>query len=153
MYDIIALGSKELSEIRVIAKEFNIPKVDKLEKQDLIYKILDYQALNPTPEILNKEKQDQVKPFRGRPRKELDAKSQEPRVPRESIVQRGPKESKQNIPAEEQNILPNTEPRLPREQRQPRDQHAPREPLAPRVQRPPREQRPQRENKPFRPYQ
>ena len=55
MYDIISLGSKELSEIQVIAKQFNIPRVEKLEKQDLIYKILDHQALNPTPEILSKE--------------------------------------------------------------------------------------------------
>jgi transcription termination factor Rho len=68
MYDIISLDGKDLSELREIGRQFNIPKVDKLEKQDLIYRILDHQALNPTQDILDEEKQ-QVKRFRGRPRK------------------------------------------------------------------------------------
>jgi len=68
MYDIISLDSKELSEIREIAKSMNIPKVDKQDKKDLIYKILDHQALNPTNDILDKEKKE-VKRGRGRPRK------------------------------------------------------------------------------------
>ena len=150
MYDIISLDSKELSEIRVIAKQFNIPKVDKLEKQDLIYKILDHQALNPTPEILSKEKQDQVKPFRGRPRKDQDAKPQEPREP---LPLREPKEQRPNLPVAEQKEQPKTEQPLPREQRPPRDQRPPRAPLPPREQRNPREQKNPRENKPLRPYQ
>lgn len=58
MYDIIELNSKLVSELRDIAKQLNIPKVDKLLKQDLIYKILDHQALNPTKEILQKEKKE-----------------------------------------------------------------------------------------------
>ncbi len=143
MYDIISLDSKELSEIRVIAKQFNIPKVDKLEKQDLIYKILDYQALNPTPEILDKEKQDQVKPFRGRPRKEQDSK---PQGPREPMAPRLPKEPRPVPPVAEQKEKPAVEVRLPRENRPHRDQRPPREPL------PPRENKNPRENKPFRPY-
>ncbi len=68
MYDIISLDSKDLSEIREIAKSMNIPKVDKLEKQELIYKILDHQALNPTQDIIANEKKD-VKRGRGRPPK------------------------------------------------------------------------------------
>ena len=157
MYDIISLDGKELSEIRVIAKQFNIPKVDKLEKQDLIYKILDHQALNPTPEILDQEKQELVKPFRGRPRKDQDAKPHEPREPREPRdpnavnVPRDPKTVTPAV-ATDKKEQPNTEQRLPREQRQPRDQRPPREPLPPREQRNPREQKNPRENKPFRPY-
>ncbi|MEI6455754.1 MAG: transcription termination factor Rho [bacterium] len=79
MYDIISLDGMELSEIRDIARRLNIPKVDRLEKQELIYKILDHQALNPTPEILSKEKTVERKPFRGRPRKNEDNKKKEPR--------------------------------------------------------------------------
>lgn len=56
MYDIIELNSKLVSDLRDIAKQLNIPKVDKLLKQDLIYQILDHQALNPSEEILKKEK-------------------------------------------------------------------------------------------------
>ncbi|MBW7847134.1 MAG: transcription termination factor Rho [Bacteroidales bacterium] len=49
MYDIVELNSKLVGELREIAKELNIPKVEKLLKQDLIYQILDQQALIPLP--------------------------------------------------------------------------------------------------------
>ena len=76
MYDIISLDSKELGELREIGRQLNIPKVDRLEKQELIYKILDHQALNPTQEILDQEK-NQVRRFRGRPKKNPDQPKQE----------------------------------------------------------------------------
>lgn len=47
MYDIIELNGKKVAELRDIAKELNIKKTDSLKKQDLIYKILDEQAINP----------------------------------------------------------------------------------------------------------
>lgn len=47
MYDIIELNSKRVTELRDIAKALNIPKTESLKKQDLIYKILDEQAVNP----------------------------------------------------------------------------------------------------------
>jgi len=77
MYDIISLDGMELSEIRNIARQLDIPKVDRLEKQELIYKILDHQALNPTQEILSQEKKTERKPFRGRPRKNIEGKKKE----------------------------------------------------------------------------
>ncbi|GAB1418269.1 transcription termination factor Rho [Bacteroidales bacterium] len=49
MYDIVELNSKLVGELREIAKELNVPKVEKLLKQDLIYQILDQQALIPLP--------------------------------------------------------------------------------------------------------
>lgn len=64
MYDIISLDNKELPEIKEIAKKLNIPKFDKLSKQDLIYKILDFQALNPGAEVLEEEKKASRKEFR-----------------------------------------------------------------------------------------
>jgi transcription termination factor Rho len=68
MYDIIELNSKLVAELKQIAKSLNIPKVDKLNKQDVIYKILDYQALNPSKETLEKEKKAVKRP-RARKRK------------------------------------------------------------------------------------
>ncbi len=68
MYDIVELNGKLVAELRQIAEEFKIPKTDKLLKKDLIYKILDYQALNPSPETLQLEKKVEIK-HRGRPRK------------------------------------------------------------------------------------
>ncbi len=47
MYDIASLNEKLLAELKEIAQELKIDSFDSLKKQDLIYKILDYQALNP----------------------------------------------------------------------------------------------------------
>jgi len=151
MYDIISLDSKELSEIRMIAKQFNIPKVDKLEKQDLIYKILDYQALNPTDDILSKEKQEQSKPFRGRPRKDQNDNRRGPQEAGLPVIPKEP--GSPEIQAEKKEQKDPAEQRPPREQHLPREQRLPRGPVAPKEQRPAREPRPPRENKPFRPFQ
>lgn len=56
MYDIIELNNKPIEELKVIARGLNIPKYDSLKKQDLVYQILDFQALNPSREMLEKEK-------------------------------------------------------------------------------------------------
>ena len=47
MYDILSLGEMLLPELRKIAEKFEIPHKG-LKKQDLTYKILDYQAINPS---------------------------------------------------------------------------------------------------------
>jgi len=46
MYDILELNKMLLPELREIAKSMNIKKVESLKKQELIYKILDQQAIN-----------------------------------------------------------------------------------------------------------
>ncbi|MGC8803081.1 MAG: Rho termination factor N-terminal domain-containing protein, partial [Bacteroidales bacterium] len=48
MYDIIELNEKQLSELQEIAQSLGITKVENLQKQDLIYKILDQQAIQAT---------------------------------------------------------------------------------------------------------
>lgn len=45
MYDILELNKKLLAELRDIAKELKIKRVESYRKQDLIYKILDQQAI------------------------------------------------------------------------------------------------------------
>ncbi len=45
MYDILELNKKLVPELREIAKELNIKKIESLKKQDLVYKILDTQAI------------------------------------------------------------------------------------------------------------
>ena len=42
-----------LSELKDIAKDLGIEKHEKLTKLDLIYKILDNQALNPSQEVVD----------------------------------------------------------------------------------------------------
>jgi len=48
MYDILELSNKLLPELRDIAKELKIKRPESLKKQDLIYKILDQQAIEAT---------------------------------------------------------------------------------------------------------
>lgn len=45
MYDILELNDKLLTDLRQIAKTLNIKRVESYKKQELIYKILDQQAL------------------------------------------------------------------------------------------------------------
>ena len=48
MYDILELNKKLVSELKDIAKQLKIKKIDSLKKEDLIYKILDQQAISAT---------------------------------------------------------------------------------------------------------
>ena len=69
MYDIIELNNKLVNELKDIATELNITKFDTLKKQDLIYKILDQQALNAsTIDIPEEKKEKRII----RPRKKTD---------------------------------------------------------------------------------
>jgi transcription termination factor Rho len=58
MYDIIELSRKLLPDLKDIAKELDIKKVESYKKQDLVYKILDTQA------ILASEKKPEERKFR-----------------------------------------------------------------------------------------
>jgi transcription termination factor Rho len=59
MYDILELNKKLLPELKEIAKQLNVKKADTLRKQDLIYKILDEQAIMAT-EAKKVEKKSEV---------------------------------------------------------------------------------------------
>ena len=53
MYDIAELNTKLVGELKEIAKELEVPRFDKLKKEDLVYQILDLQAVKKhenTPE-------------------------------------------------------------------------------------------------------
>lgn len=47
MYDIVELNSKKVAELKEIAKELKIKRIDSFKKQDLVYRILDEQAEKP----------------------------------------------------------------------------------------------------------
>ena len=46
MYDILELNKKLLPDLRDVAKELKIKRIESFKKQELIYKILDQQAIN-----------------------------------------------------------------------------------------------------------
>ncbi|MCB0837123.1 MAG: transcription termination factor Rho [Bacteroidetes bacterium] len=51
MYDIIELNNNDLAALQEIAKKLEVDNIDKLAKQDLIFKILDKQAIMPAAEV------------------------------------------------------------------------------------------------------
>ena len=60
MYDILELNKKLVSDLREIAKELKIKRVEAFKKQDLIYKILDQQAIvasDVEPKAKDKQKE------------------------------------------------------------------------------------------------
>lgn len=71
MYDILELNKKLLNDLRVIAKELDIKKVESFKKQDLVYQILDAQAIKASERKGNdaRNKDDEKRPSRGRPAK------------------------------------------------------------------------------------
>jgi len=58
MYDILALSEKLLPELRQIAKEMKIKRVESFKKQELIYKILDVQAETPMADVAPAKKEE-----------------------------------------------------------------------------------------------
>ena len=68
MYDILELNEKLLSDLRQIAKDLNVKRVESYKKKELIYKILDQQAMVATEEttpVEPKEKKPRVRVIRG----------------------------------------------------------------------------------------
>ena len=103
MYDILELNSKLVSELKVIAKSLDMKGIESLKKQELIYKILDHQALNPhlmksSKEANNSEKssvpqaesKDDSSRRRGRPKKKEKAEQ---------------KKDQQEVPKEDQQVV------------------------------------------------
>ncbi|MBK5203587.1 MAG: transcription termination factor Rho [Prolixibacteraceae bacterium] len=73
MYDIIELSKKLLPELKDIAKELKIKKIESFKKQDLIYKILDTQAI-----ISSERKNVNPNNKRVKPEKKFTSKKTEP---------------------------------------------------------------------------
>ncbi len=104
MYDILTLNDLLLSELREIARKFNIKGYEQLKKQDLIYKVLEHQAVS-TPA----QEDDDDKPRRGRKKPEkreekIETKA-EVKTPPKAEVKNQPKveaktEAKQEVVAE-----------------------------------------------------
>ena len=59
MYNIIQLNDKNVSELQQIAKELGLNKVDSLQKEELVYRILDEQAIkSATKKAADAEKKE-----------------------------------------------------------------------------------------------
>lgn len=85
MYDILELNNKKVAELREIGKNLKIKRVDSLRKRDLIYKILDEQAITATD--------DKKKPEAKKAGKKVRTDGKKPRRARISSPKSRTKES------------------------------------------------------------
>jgi transcription termination factor Rho len=94
MYDIIELNSKSAEELKEIAAKLNLENYKKLEKQELIYKILDYQALHPAPAVFQEAKAEPpVRKKRGRkPKQPQKPEAEAPAPEKTAPVKEAPAE-------------------------------------------------------------
>jgi len=95
MYDIAQLRSKKVAELREIATELKVTKVDKIKKADLVYRILDEQALVPNKEV-EKPKQKTTRT----PRKEKPTSS-DTKAPTKTPVKKDEKQTVKSVRSDE----------------------------------------------------
>lgn len=99
MYDILELNKKLLSDLREVAKELKIKRIESFKKQDLIYKILDQQAINASENKPSKP----TKPEREAPIKKKTApSSQKPRDFKKSRPIPPKKDMQTNAPSKQE---------------------------------------------------
>ncbi len=87
MYDILQLNDMLLPELQDIAEQLSLPGTKKLNKQELIYKILDGQAVKAS------EAKDEPKKKPGRPRKPITIKTSTANGTEEAEVMESSKET------------------------------------------------------------
>jgi transcription termination factor Rho len=80
MYKLEQLNTKKVNELKIIAKELNIPKFEKLKKQPLVYAILDHQAENIIEKSANKSKENSTEISKKDKLKKHSPKSKEKRI-------------------------------------------------------------------------
>ena len=113
MYDIIELNKKLVGELREIADKLEIKKADKLKKEDLIYQILDQQAINPKA-IVDVKKEANPQPKKPTPAASSNGAKSKPkrkRLPadKEPSLFKDEETSKSdntNVPKKEESIEP-----------------------------------------------
>ena len=93
MYNIEELNVRLLSELKEIAEELGVKNFKKLAKKDLVYKILDQQAITPENDLPEK-KPVENKPAENKPAEnKRDSKQPSPKIPKRENVTKG-KDSK-----------------------------------------------------------
>ncbi|MDA3891029.1 MAG: transcription termination factor Rho [Salinivirgaceae bacterium] len=91
MYDILELNKKLVPELKEIAKNLKVKKLETLRKQDLIYKILDQQAIDASktkkaPKKGSDDKTEMGKSIDENPRKRARTRSVKTEVKAEKVI-------------------------------------------------------------------
>ena len=77
MYDILELNKKLVNDLRTIARDLGVKKVESIKKQDLIYQILDQQAISNTSKNANPAKTEKQKIRVKRPVSKVEIKKED----------------------------------------------------------------------------
>jgi transcription termination factor Rho len=106
MYDILELSKKLVPELREIAKELQINKSDTLKKQDLIYKILDQQAVSSsekkaTEKVESAEVQPGIESAANTPSEAKEINPAEKELPKEDTQKWDNSRQRENYPRRE----------------------------------------------------
>src|SRR5690606_1907428 len=75
MYDILQLNKKTVADLKIIAKDMGVKTPAKYKKEDLIYKILDQQAIAPAKKPEQKREADTATKTTAYPKREKKAES------------------------------------------------------------------------------
>lgn len=111
-YNIIELNEKLTTELRVLAKEMGIRRPDAYKKEELIYKILDEQAIAETKKITADLGAKQNYSTRNRIEKPKNQKNK-PAGKKEEIKDNEPAKKEPNNPVKQaQPVIPTEKPRL-----------------------------------------
>ena len=105
MYNIIQLNDKNLSELQSIAKELGINKIDSLKKEDLVYRILDEQAIvSATQKVASIKSNEERKDAQAKKRSRINVKKEGDKVYTAS------KDKAQKIESNNSNVNPQAKP-------------------------------------------
>lgn len=124
MYDILELNKKLLPELKDIAKSMNIKRTEALRKQELIYRILDQQAIDASEveskkgkskDFDKKKRQDKPMPHK-QPQRVPEAKSAQANEVNKPVIEKREKTQPQPQPQPQQK---------PQSQSQPQPQQKP----------------------------
>ncbi len=111
-YNIIELNEKLTTELRVLAKEMGIRRPDAYKKEELIYKILDEQAIAETKKITADIGAKQNYSTRNRIEKPKNQKNK-PAGKKEEIKDNVPTKKEPNNPVKQaQPVIPTEKPKL-----------------------------------------
>jgi len=112
MYDIIELNKKLVGELRDIAKEVGLKKFEKLKKEELVYQILDQQAINPGKKT-DEKPEPKRKPVGSSNGSTGSSKPKRKRLPSNPDKEKAPDLFKQ--PAKKDTPIENSENKVPAE--------------------------------------
>jgi len=122
MYDILQLNDMLVPELKELAEKINLKAYKKLSKQELIYKILDHQALNSSDSDTKVPDENAKASKRAKVTKERQPRKKPSKPEKKESPKKDEKESieAKNQPKREAKQAPKREPRREQKEKEPR---------------------------------